>query len=386
MNLKLASQRVPSFFSALLPFLWDEGQPAPETLRPRPLLAAPGVVTLSQRECLCVLANAFFCSFTNRKSDNCVSGPDLPSINFDELYGGYGSQSVARGKLHMLFEYFERMAQRRAKGDRLDRRISFERYQAQHSTVRDWLECEAPLARPSLQAAGLSIDEAKDALRVDFANRILGGAAVAYGCVQEEIMFCLSPELIVGRLYCPAMRDDEAIVIRGAEQFSKPEGYGFDLLFGGGYEDRSPLGRDNMLTTSILAVDASDFRSRPASDQYTPALVLRELGKLWAAFPNATVPQAVATGNWGCGVFEGDVELKFLIQWMALSRAEKTMHYFPWSEKIIVQYAPAVVEALCATGTTVGECAKFLLEDLKPGKVFEQALQRGGRISYNKFS
>lgn len=31
----------------------------------------------------------------------------------------------------------------------------------------------------------------------------------------------------------------------------------------------------------------------------------------------------IITGNWGCGAFNGDVRLKFIIQWIAASMAKK---------------------------------------------------------------
>jgi hypothetical protein len=77
------------FLVNTLPFLWQEAVRAPETLPDISLLDMPGSVTLTQRQCLCVLANAFFCTFTGRLSNNCMSGPDMPSINLDELYSGY---------------------------------------------------------------------------------------------------------------------------------------------------------------------------------------------------------------------------------------------------------------------------------------------------------
>jgi poly(ADP-ribose) glycohydrolase len=371
-NLKLAIRRMPDFFTILLPFLWGEAQSAQESLTPRPLLDTPEVLTLTQRKCLVILANALFCTFANRKSDNCVSGPGLPSINFDELYGGYGSQSVARAKLLMILAYFDGMRQRCALGDLLARKISFERYRAERAVCQDWLACDAPLIAPFLQPGGRSIDEAKQAIRVDFANQILGGAAIAYGCVQEEIMFCLRPELIAGRLYCTRMRDDEAILIRGVEQFSLPDGYGSDLAFGGTYEDRSGLDASGMLRSSILAVDAYDLRGQQKDVQYGSATILRELNKLWAALPYVSLPAEVATGNWGCGVFGGDVELKFLIQWVATSRAGKTMLYFPWDEEAIIERAPVVMEMLLKRRATVGACVNFLMERLKPRNVFTQ--------------
>eukprot|EP00662_Eupelagonemidae_sp_cell21_P041349 gene41349-23171_t len=41
-------------------------------------------------------------------------------------------------------------------------------------------------------------------------------------------------------------------------------------------------------------------------------------------------PCAVATGNWGCGAFLGDAELKALCQWAAASLAGRELHYFPY--------------------------------------------------------
>jgi len=35
------------------------------------------------------------------------------------------------------------------------------------------------------------------------------------GSVQEEIRFCICPELIVSRLFCEGMDDNECIVITG---------------------------------------------------------------------------------------------------------------------------------------------------------------------------
>lgn len=42
----------------------------------------------------------------------------------------------------------------------------------------------------------------------------------------------------------------------------------------------------------------------------------------------------IATGNWGCGVFGGDPQLKSLIQWMAASQAGVPMvYYFPYGDR-----------------------------------------------------
>ena len=46
----------------------------------------------------------------------------------------------------------------------------------------------------------------------------------------------------------------------------------------------------------------------------------------------------VATGNWGCGVFGGDPQLKAMIQWAAVSAAGRPkMMYFPFNDKRVNQ-------------------------------------------------
>jgi poly(ADP-ribose) glycohydrolase len=227
-----------------------------------------------------------------------------------------------------------------------------------------------------LKPAGVSLHEAVGALRLDFANRLPGGAVLANGCVQEEILFSICPELVAARLYCPALRANEALLLRGAEQFSTPHGYGLRLEHGGPFRDPAPVDAEGLLQSHFLAVDAGDFRLQPDEAQFTPEAVRRDLDKLWAGLGDGGGPAEVATGNWGCGAFQGDVELKFLIQWAALSRAGRTMLYYPFQEARIVEGAPAVVRALLAARLTVGQLARFLLLQVRPGPVFQQALEQ----------
>lgn len=52
----------------------------------------------------------------------------------------------------------------------------------------------------------------------------------------------------------------------------------------------------------------------------------RELHKAYVAFyqgRNRKHEADVATGNWGCGAFNGDPQFKLLIQWLAASEAER---------------------------------------------------------------
>jgi poly(ADP-ribose) glycohydrolase len=41
----------------------------------------------------------------------------------------------------------------------------------------------------------------------------------------------------------------------------------------------------------------------------------------------------IITGNWGCGVFRGDPQIKLIIQWIAASLADKEILYCPYGQK-----------------------------------------------------
>ena len=49
----------------------------------------------------------------------------------------------------------------------------------------------------------------------------------------------------------------------------------------------------------------------------------------------------VATGNWGCGAFGGDVQIKFALQWIAASLAGRGVVYHPFSSQEVNERAIA---------------------------------------------
>ncbi len=59
-----------------------------------------------------------------------------------------------------------------------------------------------------IESDNASIEDYNGALKVDFANRYLGGGALGYGLVQEEIMFANRPEIYTSMLLCECMNDN----------------------------------------------------------------------------------------------------------------------------------------------------------------------------------
>ena len=99
------------------------------------------------------------------------------------------------------------------------------------------------------------------------------------------------------------------------------------------------------LIEQIVAIDALRFQYTRKALQFGTRPSLRELRKALAGF-GASPPlheyqslyRVIATGNWGCGVFLGDVGLKSMLQWIVSSMCDKKMVYFtfgdPMTEKL----------------------------------------------------
>lgn len=118
----------------------------------------------------------------------------------------------------------------------------------------------------------------------------------------------LNPELIVSRLFTECLEPNECLVVTGTQQFNAYSGYGDDFKWKGPHNDTLPKDTWKRKVTQIVAIDAYNFGN--TDEQYKPKFVLRELNKAYVGFcrgleeiESGVELSAVATGNWGCGVF-----------------------------------------------------------------------------------
>ncbi|OEL31608.1 Poly(ADP-ribose) glycohydrolase 1 [Dichanthelium oligosanthes] len=298
-----------------------------------------GTVVLGQELVAALLTCALFCLFP---TDARVEA-SLPTINFDGLFAALinNSRQSQEQKVRCLIHYFERVTDSTPTGF-----VSFERKVlpcraisdgVTYPDVDEWMQSRAPLCQFRVFSTGFIEDEEQEALEVDFANRYLGGGALSSGCVQEEIRFMINPELIVGMLFMASMEDNEAIEIVGAER------YGSSFRFVGDYLDSKPSDLMGRRRTRIVAIDALDC---PTRLHYESSGLLRELNKAFCGFfyqsklqqyaklfqdsnnkdtsPTISSDEyiGVSTGNWGCGAFGGNPEIKSMIQWIAASQVQ----------------------------------------------------------------
>lgn len=267
-------------------------------------------------------------------------GWQWPEPSFLPLLIGYAPQEVA--KLRCVLEYFER-----ARTDGAPKGvIGLRRVVVRGAEAGDLVGCEAALAGFELADGG--IEDTRGALHADFANEYIGGGVLCGGCVQEEIRFAVCPENIVSLALFEKMAPGEAIIITGAEQFAATSGYMFGLRHAGPYRDLvTPRGPDGSVLVSLVAIDAIRFSSSSTDrgqifgNNGDCAPLLREITKALAGFADpgpgtecsASIFPSISTGNWGCGVFNGDLITKAMVQWIAASIHGRKIVYHPFGDK-----------------------------------------------------
>ena len=172
----------------------------------------------------------------------------------------------------------------------------------------------------------IPIEQQSDCIQADFANKNIGGGVLRGGCVQEEIRFVISPECLIAVLFYGKikMEYNEAICIEGTNIFSNYSGYSDSFKFNG---PNNTINFDKPDT--IVAFDAQDYSKHNTNLQYIDIHINREINKCIVAFDkwNTNDNASFATGNWGCGAFKGDPQLKLIIQWIAASIVGRNLTY-----------------------------------------------------------
>ncbi|XP_014219964.1 poly(ADP-ribose) glycohydrolase-like [Copidosoma floridanum] len=292
-------------------------------------------ISLSQLQVASLLANAFFCTFPRRNSTNPQSEYALfPHINFNRLFGALHDKRASRRqavmeKLKCIFHYFRRVTSKEPEGT-----ITIQRRYIPKNNCPNWDNQNVRLPQLHITSKGTIESEGLGLLQVDFANKFVGGGVLRYGCVQEEIRFVLCPELMVTMLVTESLDDTEALVIKGVERYSLYEGYGDHFTWAGNYIDETPRDNSGRMKTCIVAMDAQRF-NQPKT-QYNTENLIRELNKAYVGFFSEIASDnlpGVATGNWGCGAFSGNPQLKVLIQLMAAAVTGRSITYFTFGDE-----------------------------------------------------
>ena len=181
---------------------------------------------------------------------------------------------------------------------------------------------------------------------VDFANKYIGGGTLMGGCVQEEILFASNPEAIIAMLFMEEMHECDAIGIFNTIQYSLTEGFKKAFTFKGNNVMNS-FG-SQIKRFRIIAIDAApkaDPKLNVVDNNSYQQIINRDINKAYSGFNLINLEngfeRSIATGNWGCGVFEGIPELKFIEQWIAASLAGvQRLDYYTFGDKKMQNLIP----------------------------------------------
>ena len=184
-----------------------------------------------------------------------------------------------------------------------------------------------------------SLFEGNSSYCVDFANKQIGGGVLIGGCVQEEILFAVEPEAIIGMLFMEEMHECDGIGIFNVIKYSKYEGYRNSFEFKGNnvLNDFSSKIKKHRLI-AIDASDRKDSKLNQVTNEIYQQYINRDIYKALAGFNLINrdwgYEKSLATGNWGCGIYEGIPELKFIEQWIAASYAGvERLDYYTFGDK-----------------------------------------------------
>lgn len=256
-------------------------------------------------------------------------------------------------KLKCILNYFKRMLAR----DTLANVITFQRRQLEPTFK--WEDSTKSISRTKFHITSQSkIEDADGMLQADFANRFIGGGVLSRGAVQEEIRFVINCEMIVARLFTECLRDDEALIMIGCEQFNDYAGYASRFQFNGDFDDRTPFDVFRRRKCRVVAIDAIPFNN--LFDQFDERNLRRELNKALVGFYNDNAvndKSPIATGLWGCGAFNGHPIRSALIQLMACRVSHRNIALYTFGDERIKD--------------EIADIFKFLVEkDVKVGQLF----------------
>ncbi|XP_033230281.1 poly(ADP-ribose) glycohydrolase-like isoform X2 [Belonocnema kinseyi] len=369
------------FFKILLPKIIQLALQLPTLITGAiPLLTrhSNASISLSQLQVASLLANAFLCTFPRRNSMNPQSEyGNYPYINFNKLFSAFRENRPDKcnsimEKLKCIFHYFRRVTAKTPDGT-----ITIQRRYIPKEDCPRWNQQSQKLPSLHITSKGTIETEGAGLLQVDFANMYVGGGVLGWGCVQEEIRFVICPELLVTMLVAEVLDDTEALVISGVERFSKYEGYSNSFKWAGDFIDETPQDHSGRRKTSVVAIDALSFKQ--PSTQFKMSNVIRELNKAYVGFHGhdshrENLP-AVATGNWGCGVFHGNPQLKVLLQLMAASVAGRSVVYFTFGDAELRDSVSEMYWHLVQQNVDIGQLFSLLSQ-------YQESMSRSHRDFY----
>lgn len=364
------------FLDSLFPFMADLVLKLPKLFKEKKLSLllknTNEKIILTKCQVACLVACLFFGLIPNRPGQ--INFPKV--INMRYLFEI--PNEINLEKLACISNYFNNVMKWQRK--KLDLPVTYRRVAATPSEthkLNEWLEADRLLNEFEIIHEDNKKMQLKGVIDVDFANKIVGGGTLTNGSVQEEIKFMMSPESIISMMLFESLEDNEIGYIEGTDQINEYEGYKKTFNFNGNFDCKKEMDfeENEENQNAILIMDALSFQDMDPEEQYKKENILRELNKSYLGFKSHKY-KVIITGKWGCGVFQGDSQLKFLLQWISASMCQKKMLFSTFGE---LDFNTDFFQAICEKNK-VKELLKYILSyKRKDGKLFEYIQRNFGQ-------
>ena len=318
---------------------------------------------LTKKQIACLISHMFLCTFHHQKD------PKLPkSCNFSQLYHSESGfrNSLKITKLQCIYNYLKRSEQNLNKINCL---IVYQRLvtppTSSNFSYDFWIKSKKPLSSIEFHNEKFIEDSGSDYMQVVFANKELGGGVLNLGGLQEELRFCMNPEMFPAMLLFEILEDYEAVLYLGCERYNSIKGYGEKAKFKENFIDNSSVDVFEKKDVCIVGIDSIDFSLlKDIRAQYRKHYILRDINKAYIGFTGSDLmndkpKKTIATGKWGCGDFKGDFSLKMTLQWLAASQNERDIGFFFIEKENLSDFEGFVKKV---EGYTVGEMFGYLMD------------------------
>ena len=304
--------------------------------------ASGGRLLLTRRQVLCILAHGLLCT-----AQQLPTHATFPEFDFRPLFAsGNGYQ-----RLQKVFHLFALAAT-----GHVDLSEELAICRAHDADCRDYCREEGEKLCPlTIEADAQPLGaraSATSAAQVLFGDAYFGGGVLHKGSGQEESLLCEVPEALAAIVLAEHVGDAQAICVENLLFVPFDEAH---LVARGSHA----IGR----IAALVSLDALPFQysATLGLEQYGTRDILRELRKAVVGFSGVAMPVVVSAG-WGTGTFDGDPELKLLLQWLAASFAGKEQLVYEADRTPVGPNVERVVAAQRAAGASPSAVLVRLME------------------------
>ena len=318
-----------NFYSKILPFIIEQAILIEERAKNKygeqtlPLMPStqPMKESFPKKLVLSILSINFFCCDQDYASQLTKEEKKLTNIhewNIVDWFPLYSTETpVAIQRIICFLAYFD-FAYKifEIKNNYFENDITVERIIFDFDEIKNnLLKCENIIEEKDMNIHSKDMDnpEIETQSLVNFANKNFQTGEILSSATQEEVLFCIRPELYIAMFICQTAYKNEIFVISGAYKLMEYEGYLSTFKFKKFKENifSSDYDFNKNDNENILCLDAT-YRNH-----YAFQSVMQDISKFYSACNYCSKKyenSGISTGSWGCGAFGCDKAHKFLQQ------------------------------------------------------------------------